>query len=117
MTKDKAFPAMYWPATGGAPQVFNSADEIPEGWLPHHPSAQEPIKEAPVVNANKLPMTKAAIIAALAEGGITAPATASTKALYDLLVTSLQDELTESKIEFPVGATAPELLALVPKSE
>lgn len=115
--KDKSFPAMKWHPETGESGIFNSASEVPEGWLDHHPNAKEPIKEKEVVKPTGLPMTKAEIQDALKTGGISAPANASAKSLYDLLVTSLRDHLTEANVTFPETATAPELLALVPKSE
>lgn len=111
-------PTMAWDKDGNS-QVFPSAAEIPEGFSDRHPAdlAHSTLKEPTPPKPNTLPMTKAEIVEALKAGGIEAKPNMGAKALYDLLLTSLRDVLTESQIAFDPEADAPALLKLVPKNE
>lgn len=114
------FPGMRWHPVTGANQVFQSAEEVPEGYLDYHPSnPPEGAKEAETVKetATALPMSREEIVKELSDGGIAFKANAKTEKLYSLLVEAVKTHLTASEIEFPETANGPELLALVPKPE
>jgi hypothetical protein len=84
-TKDPKFPALMWHPETGEASVFNSAEEIPEGYLDKHPKHAGDVK--PIV---KTELSRSEIIAALRERGIEfAPATGTPK-LYDLLVNAIE---------------------------
>lgn len=115
--KDKAFPALYWPPDGGAPVTYNSAADVPTGWLPQHPKHFDGQKKPPAAStpAAAIPMDKPSILAALKAGNVPYSANIGQQAAYNLLVSSLKKHLTEAGIQFPETATGPELLALLPK--
>lgn len=114
MSKDKNYPAYKWhPQTGDA-KIFESASEVPEGWLDTHPANLKNVTtDAP--KSDELPMSRDEIKDALKAGNIEFVSNAKTPALYALLVENLQSHLKDAGVEFPENATAPELLALVPK--
>lgn len=114
------FPGMRWNPDTCENQVFQSAEEVPAGWVDYHPSnPPEAVESVELVKAvpDSLPMSRKEIVKVLNDGGISFDAKAKVPALYDLLVDSLKAHLTEAKIEFPASATGPELLALVPQPE
>jgi hypothetical protein len=117
MAEVAKFPGMRWHPTTGENQVFQSAEDVPEGYLDYHPSnppeGAEPVKAAP----DALPMSREEIVKELSEGGIAFKANAKTEKLYGVLVEAVKAHLTASEIEFPETANGPELLALVPKPE
>lgn len=128
MTKDPHYPAMKWHPVTGEYVVCQNESEVPEGYIDTHPNNLPPAKAEEAVKAYaasvpaagfpaKLPMKKADIITALTEGGIAHDPAAKAIVLYDALLASLKAHLTEAEVEFPENATAPELLALVPKPE
>lgn len=113
----KQFPVMKWHPETGDCQIFHAAADVPEGWLDQHPkdpkgreSADDADKSAK--GADKLPMTKKAIVAALIAGNIEFAANGSAKDLYELLGSKLREHLTAQTIEIPEGADVPALLAL-----
>ena len=112
---DRNFPAMYWNPETSEPRVFDAPEDVPAGWLPHHPAnapaAPPPAKPAPKAS---VPMTRAEIVAALDAGNVPYTSTTSDARLYKLLVSSLQTHLTEQGIKYPANADAFALLALVP---
>lgn len=116
MNEPAKFPGMRWHPETAVPQVFQKAEEVPEGYLDYHPSSPpEVVKLA--VEAAALPMTREAIVAELTDGGIPFKAKAKTEVLYAALLDALKAHLVASEIEFPENATGPDLLALVPKPE
>lgn len=117
MSDPAKFPGMRWHPKTGVPQVFQKAEEVPEGYLDYHPSNPPEGAKAEETTGEALPMTRDAIVAELSEGGIYFKKKAPTDELYALLVGSLQAHLKDAAIPFPEDATGPELLALVPKPE
>lgn len=120
MTKSKEFPAMKWHPETGVPEVFHTAQDVPDGYLDCHPNSLEAKKasQAAAGNTNQLPMTKAEIVEALKAGNIEFKPNQGAKALYDILEAALREHLTANKVEIPEGANVPALLALAnPKSE
>lgn len=116
MSEPAKFPGMRWHPETGVPQVFQKAEEVPDGYLDYHPSnLPESVKLA--IEASTLPMTREAIVAELTDGGIAFKTKAKTEVLYATLLDALKVHLVASEIEFPENATGPELLALVPKPE
>lgn len=119
MAEYTKFPGMRWDPNTGEAQVFQSAAEVPEGFLDYHPSnPPEVVKVATEAGAtDALPMTREEIIKELTDGGIPFKAKAKDAVLYAALLDALKAHLLASEIEFPETATGPELLALVPKPE
>lgn len=119
--KDPNYPAMKWHPVTGEYVICQNESEVPEGYLDTHPNNLPAVKAADAPAASSalvvLPMKKADIITALTEGGIQFDPKAKAIVLYEALLASLQAHLTEAEVEFPENATAPELLALVPKPE
>lgn len=115
------FPGMRWDPKTGENQTFQSAGDVPEGWIDHHPNDGEqgtPPKAARPAPADKveLPLTRKEIVEHLKAGGVAFTITAGTQALYDLLLASVQGALTEQKIEFdPAETNVVTLLGLFPK--
>lgn len=106
MSDDK-FPAWFYDPETKQGQVFQSADDVPDGWVETLDDALTKVEKAAPVMARK------AVIAELKNGGIEFDAKANTADLYDLLKGKLMEALTAQNIEFDADASAPELLKLL----
>lgn len=88
----KTFPS--WPAWFYGPnnqaQIFNKAEDVPEGWVDHPRKLVEDEDKTPPPKQNALPLTKEQIIEQLNQRGITFPKNASARALYDMLVEDVE---------------------------
>lgn len=114
------FPGQRWDPASGDTKVFQTAGDVPEGWLDHYPSDEEKSdakSAAPKPAADALPMTRAQVIDYLKAGTVPFQGNAGTKALYDLLVASLKEALAAlpTPVTAPEGADAVALLDLFPK--
>lgn len=125
---------MRWNPVTGDSETFEDGQAVPEGYLDHHPD-DPAYKDAPEAPARREPakpkaaaatlpvddglesegaLTRAEIIDALKEGGITVnPTGKRTDALDAILVEALQKALVTAKKDFPAGANSKALLALV----
>lgn len=112
----KDFPAMFWNQDTAESKIVNSADEVPAGWKPYHPSSADKAKPVQEQPAAKPTLTKAEVIQHLTAGEVEHNTTASHKSLYELLLTSVKAALTDAKIPFDENSTdAKALLELFPK--
>lgn len=116
---DPAYPAMMWHPETGENRIFNSADEVPEGWLDTHPNNKDAAEQRKAAAEARnppatLPLTRAEIVKALGDGGINFNPRAATKALYDQLLGELKKTLTEAGIAYEQEADAKTLLGLLP---
>lgn len=122
------FPAMKWHPNTGESQVFKAAQDVPEGWLDHHPADPDYEKEA-VGAAPKTPakiatgsfpeapvMSRDEIKTALDAAEIPYAKNAKDATLYDILLTSLRQHLAAQNVAFTDDMNAKQLLALVPPS-
>ena len=115
--KDVSFPAWYYDPATKQGQVFNSADEVPEGWvdrLDGEPTAigskpRTPAKEKPA--ADPAAMTRKEITEALKAGGISFSPTEKTETLHDLLKGKVMEVLAQRNIAFDADASVRDLLA------
>lgn len=116
--KFSAFPAMRWHPTTGEWQIFKTADEVPEGWLNHHPEHKTE-KEAPPPPQKKssLDLTRPEIMEALSAGDIEFKQNTGTAALYVLLTEKVKAVLNERNIAFDDSAGTKALLGLLPAQE
>lgn len=117
MSKDPKFPARMWHPETGESQACMSAEEVPPGWIDHHPNQVQDPRPAPKPVDNVLPMTRKEIVAALDEAGISYQRNAGVKALYDVLGASLRNFLTEAEVTFDPSADVPTLLKLAKPPE
>ena len=103
----------------GEAKIFNDSNDVPEGWLDHHPTPAEAAEIAVIVPGASaaIPMTREEIIAALEGGGIGYKRNAGTKALYDQLTVKVKEHLVEREIAFPAGADTKALLELLSSEE
>lgn len=139
--KDPNYPAMRWnPANGDESDVFQSEDEVPEGWLDHHPDdtakggagqkaavehrqpsggrrrGTAPVKDAvdpDLGTGDDTPMTREEVVTALQEGKVRFNKEASDEDLTAQLVAALQGVLTKRNVAFDPAASPRALLALV----
>lgn len=111
--KDREYPAMKWHPETGASEIFNSASDVPEGYLDCHPNSVQDNRPPPAPKAGVLPMTKAEMVAALKAGNIEYPANAGAKALYELLDGKLREHLATNNVPVPEGADVRALLTLI----
>lgn len=101
----------YDPATGEG-GLFNSADEVPDGWLDHVPPPGAPLAQEPAVSVRK-PMTRAEITAALDSGRISYDPKAKADELHALLRDKVIAALKARAIAFDEAADTRDLLALL----
>jgi hypothetical protein len=116
MSKTPGFPAYYYSPDGEA-RIFQSADEVPEGWTTKHPDHhiddKKPEPAAPPVDK----LTREEVIAALVSGGIEFKKNAGTAALEKQLRESAIAYLTDKdggQVSFPADISTRKLLALLP---
>lgn len=107
-------PKMRWNPETGESKVFATVEDVPEGWLDHHP--EDPAyadataeKATPAAKG----LSKSETIAALKQGGVTHDPKATLPELTELLVTALRGALDAKGVEYTPEATARELLILV----
>ncbi len=121
---DVKFPGLRWDPKTGNCETFNSAGDVPEGWLDHHPDDPAHGGSPRAAKADKpaaadkveLPLTRKEIMEHLKAGNVTFSPTLGTAALYELLVTSAKEALTAAAIEFdPAETNAVTLLGLFTK--
>ena len=111
------FPAYMW-SPEGEKRVFEKAEDVPEGWLDHHPNHFDGRKPPPPAKAAApTPMTRDEIVAALDAGAIPFSKNAGTKALYDQLAAKVVEALKERGIPFDPKADTRVLLGLLPPPE
>lgn len=114
---------MRWSVETGESKVFKKGEEIPDGWLDHHPNDEEkggagPKRDAPEKDP---PLERDEVIAALKEGGVNFNEQATTRQLDNALKGALRKALTAAKREdeFDKDTSTRALLAIVrgtPKS-
>ncbi len=101
-----AFPASRYDPVARTGAVFESADDVPDGWVARLP---EPGEEPETPDE----LTRAEIVSALTEGGISFSGRSKTDALHALLRDELTKVLTTRGVEFDPAASTAALLALV----
>lgn len=80
----------------GEMRIFQAAEDVPEGWADYHPNSRPVIyePESPPELQNipngKLTLSRQQIIADLQRRGVVFQRNATTKALYDLLVSEVE---------------------------
>lgn len=79
-------PAFFYGPDGEA-EVFNAAEDVPEGWQDHPFKVEDP-KEA-VAPPELPPLTRKQIMAELTERKVGYDVTQNTKSLYELLVSEI----------------------------
>lgn len=116
MSKD--FPAWRYDPVTREGRVFDTADDVPEGWVDRLGAEGEVVTVKVKGGAAKAPepkddgtMTRAEIMAALKGGGVDFKVTAKTDELHDLLKGKVMEVLTQRNIEFDADADARTLLA------
>ena len=112
-----AFPAYMW-SPEGEKRVFEKAEDVPEGWLDHHPNHFDGQKPPPPAKAAApTPMTRDEIVAALIAGEIPFSKNAGTRALYDQLTAKVKVALKAHKIHYSDEMDTRKLLELLPPTE
>lgn len=115
MSKDPNFPAKKWHPETGESRIFAAPEDVPEGYLDHHPNHKHDTKPDPKPKADVLPMSREDIRKELDAASITYPKNAGTKALYELLGDTLKQFCANNKIDYDPNAAVPDLLKLVKK--
>lgn len=121
--KDLNYPAMKWHPETGESRVFIAPEDVPAGWIDTHPNNLppdvKPVAEALAakIEGDALPLTKKQIKVELDAAGVTYPATANVKALYELLSDTLKTFCANNDIAYEPNADVPTLLALVKQPE
>ena len=98
-------------------QIFNSADEVPEGWVDRLDGEPSAIGSKPRPAAMEKPvddptaMSRKEITEALKAGGISFSPTEKTEALSDLLKGKVMEVLAKRNIPFDANAPVRDLLA------
>lgn len=111
------YPGWRWDPSTGESRVIVTAEDLPDGWLDHHPAHDGPVAAAPAHDDTPAPaiMTRDEITAALTAGGVTFHQSVSTSKLYAKLCEALRNVLTGRNIAFAPDADGRALLALVTK--
>jgi|SRR6185437_14084595 len=106
----------YWPSRkygpNGQSEIFERAEDVPEGWLDAPPPVEE-VAAVVVEPPAPLGLTRDEIVAALNEGGIEFKKNAGTKSLHDLLRDNVVAALHEKGEAFDVDADTKTLLGLL----
>lgn len=111
------FPGQRWDPATGDTRVFQSAGDVPEGWIDRYPTPKEmSAAPKPSAPAPAVPLTRAQIVDYLKAGSVPYAGNSGTKALYDLLVASLVEALAAlpTPVIAPADADVTALLALFP---
>lgn len=116
MSKD-SFPAWFYNPETKEGQIFESADDVPEGWvdrLDGEPKVVGSKAKAPKAQKTEptddTSMTRAEMIEALKNGGVEFKVTAKNAELHDLLKGKVMEVLTQRQIAFDADAPVRDLL-------
>lgn len=110
----QSFPAWFYDPETQTGQVFNNADEVPEGWVDRLDGEPTVVgSEAKPAKAEKADkgMARQDIITALKNGNVEFKATMKTEELHDLLKGKVMEVLAQRNIAFDADADVRDLLA------
>lgn len=110
----RKFPGLRWDAEGNT-HYCATEDDVQPGWTDYHPD--NPPVSATVEKGLGADMSRAEIIAALEEGGVTFSKNAPTASLAKQLRTAILSELEEQSVKYEPTSSTKDLLALIPAPE